>query len=81
MREMEHGNDRPTRLIDGLAADGPRSLKRWFEVLMDGPRHRDFTALSGGERRLERSALSRAVEREHRRRQRLRERLGSERPA
>ena len=41
-----------TRLIDDLAADGPRSREWWHEVLVDGPRHRDFprspTARAGG---------------------------------
>ena len=35
-----------TRLIDGLAADGPQSREWWYEVLVDGPRHRDFPTLS-----------------------------------
>ena len=41
-----------TRLIDDLATDGPRSREWWYEVLVDGPRHRDFrrspTARAGG---------------------------------
>ncbi|MGE9982289.1 hypothetical protein ACQRAJ_08710, partial [Collinsella sp. SGI.184] len=37
-----------TRLIDNLAADGPRSSEWWHEVLVDGPRHRDFPTLSDG---------------------------------
>ena len=40
-----------TRLIDNLAADGPRSREWWHEVLVDGPRHRDFPTLSDGSRR------------------------------
>lgn len=40
-----------TRLIDDLAADGPRSREWWYEVLVDGPRHRDFPTLSDGSRR------------------------------
>lgn len=37
-----------TRLIDNLAADGPRSSEWWHGVLVDGPRHRDFPTLSDG---------------------------------
>lgn len=37
-----------TVLIDELAADGPRSREWWHEVLVDGPRHRDFPTLSDG---------------------------------
>lgn len=37
-----------TRLIDDLAADGPRSREWWYEVLVDGPRRRDFPTLSDG---------------------------------
>ena len=40
-----------TRLIDDLAADGPRSREWWYEVLVDGPRHRDFPTLTDGPRR------------------------------
>lgn len=40
-----------TRLIDDLTADGPRSREWWYEVLVDGPRHRDFPTLSDGPRR------------------------------
>lgn len=40
-----------TRLIDDLAADGPRSREWWHEVLVDGPRHRDFPTLTDGPRR------------------------------
>ena len=39
-----------TRLIDDLAADGPRSREWWYEVLVDGPRHRDFPTLTDGPR-------------------------------
>ncbi|MCR8908646.1 hypothetical protein NW198_08470 [Thermophilibacter sp. ET337] len=35
-----------TRLIDALAAEGPRSREWWYERLVDGPRHRDFPTLS-----------------------------------
>ena len=41
-----------TRLIDDLAADGPRSREWWYEVLVDGPRtatsRRLPTAHAGG---------------------------------
>lgn len=40
-----------TRLIDDLAADGPRSREWWHETLVDGPRHRDFPTLTDGPRR------------------------------
>lgn len=40
-----------TRLIDDLAADDPRSREWWYEVLVDGPRHRDFPTLSDGPHR------------------------------
>ena len=40
-----------TRLIDDLAADGPRSREGWYEVLADGPSPRDFPTLSDGSRR------------------------------
>ena len=40
-----------TRLIDDLAADGPRSREWWYEVLVDGPRHRDFPTLTDDPRR------------------------------
>lgn len=40
-----------TRLIDDLAADGPRSREWWYEVLVDGPRHRDFPTLTDCPRR------------------------------
>ena len=35
-----------TRLIDALAAEGPRNREWWYERLVDGPRHRDFPTLS-----------------------------------
>lgn len=39
-----------TRLIDDLA-HGPWSREWWYEVLVDGPGHRDFPTLSDGPRR------------------------------
>ncbi len=39
------------RLIDGLVADGPRSREWWHEVLVDGPKHRDFPTLADSPRR------------------------------
>lgn len=37
-----------TVLIDELAAEGPEDREWWHEVLVDGPRHRDFPTLSDG---------------------------------
>ena len=53
MRDEFAGLDEVTQthLIDGLAADGPRSREWWHEVLVDGPKHRDFPTLTDVPRR------------------------------